>query len=63
METTEYSNGAAPEVRLAFGPKNHQSVTLETGELMLRELFESQPQIFGKLLQLAMGIEPRKRHS
>ena len=58
MDSENTPNG---RIYVKFGPHESDEMPLRWAEKMLTELHQSKPAEFGKLLQLAAGIAPRKR--
>lgn len=58
MDSDNAPNG---RTYVKFGPHDTDEMPLAWAERMLTELHQSNPSTFGKLLQMAAGIAPRKR--
>ena len=48
-------------IYVKFGPRDTEEMPLQWAEKMLTELKRVNPALFGRLAQMAMGIEPRSR--
>lgn len=46
------------EIRVPFGPKDHQSVPFAWAQVMLEELYAQYPGTFARCLQAAAGVDP-----
>ena len=60
-ESTQPGGHANGRVYVKFGPADTQEVQLATAEQMLTSLYQSNPALFGRLLQAAMGISGARR--
>lgn len=49
------------KIYVKFGPHPTQEIPVEWAQMMLTELKNSSPALFGRLLTKAVGIEPKGR--